>query len=399
MTRPPKTRHGIAAAGVVASMCLSGAAVADQVFNDDVIAQSSLCIGTDCVNGENFGADTLRLKENNLRIHFDDTSNSGSFPRNDWRLIANDRANGGASYLGIEDATAGRIPFRVEAGAPANALYVESDGDVGVKTANPVVDIHVVEGNTPTLRLEQDGSDGFAPQTWDIAGNETNFFIRDATNGSTLPFRIQPGAPSSTIYIADDGNVGMGAGTNPAAALHVRRSDGSAAIKVEETGSPAAARGLLSLVNNGRVYFALEDTSIPAGNFSGRIWNMQNDTGNYTITTAPGGTEFSLTPQGDLTISGDFISGTTTLTVPDYVFAADYELRPLSEVRAFISAKSHLPDVPSAAEIAGGGLNMGEMQMALLRKVEELTLYTLHQEDRITALNAEIETLRTQDAR
>jgi hypothetical protein len=68
-------------------------------------------------------------------------------------------------------------------------------------TSTPVVDLHVKDGNTPTLRLDQDGSDGFTPQVWDMAANETNFFIRDATNGSTLPFRIQPGAPESAIHI------------------------------------------------------------------------------------------------------------------------------------------------------------------------------------------------------
>ncbi len=196
----------------------------DIVHLDDVIIQYSQCVGMDCVNGENFGFDTVRLKENNLRIHFQDTSSSASFPSNDWRIVANDSSSGGANYLAIEDSTAGRIPFRVEAGAPANTLYVEADGDVGIKTANPVVDVHVVEGNTPTMRLEQDGSDGFTAQTWDVAGNEANFFIRDATNGSRLVFRIRPGAPESSIDIAGDGDVGVGT-SSPAADLHVRRTD------------------------------------------------------------------------------------------------------------------------------------------------------------------------------
>ncbi|MBC8184460.1 hypothetical protein H8E88_25475 [candidate division KSB1 bacterium] len=58
--------------------------------------------------------------------------------------------------------------------------------------------------------MEQDGSCGWTPQTWDVAGNEANFFIRDATNGSTLPFRIQPGAPSSNLCLKSDGKVGIG---------------------------------------------------------------------------------------------------------------------------------------------------------------------------------------------
>ncbi|MEO1370030.1 MAG: hypothetical protein AAFX50_22845, partial [Acidobacteriota bacterium] len=55
-------------------------ALKDQQFLDDVIIVGSACAGLDCNNGESFGFDTLRLKENNLRIHFNDTSNSASFP-------------------------------------------------------------------------------------------------------------------------------------------------------------------------------------------------------------------------------------------------------------------------------------------------------------------------------
>jgi hypothetical protein len=177
----------------------------DIIHADDVIAQFSMCIGNDCVNGENFGFDTLRLKENNLRIHFDDTSASASFPLNDWRIVANDSANGGANYLAFEDSTAGRQVFRVEAGARANALYVDSGGDVGIGTSAPAVDLHTKTGNTPTLRLEQDGTSGFTPQSWDLGGNEANFFLRDTTGGSKLVFRVRPGAAQDSIDITSTG--------------------------------------------------------------------------------------------------------------------------------------------------------------------------------------------------
>jgi hypothetical protein len=173
----------------------------DVVHNDDVIVGMSLCVGIDCVNGENFGFDTVRLKENNLRLHFNDTSNTGSFPTNDWRIVANDSANGGASYLAIEDSDAGRIPFRVEAGAPAHSLYVDDGGRLGLKTSTPSVEIHSTDGDTPALRLEQNGGAGFQAQTWDLAGNETNWFLRDVTNGSKLPIRVRPNAPTSSLDV------------------------------------------------------------------------------------------------------------------------------------------------------------------------------------------------------
>ena len=178
-----------------------------QVFVTDVVIQGSSCIGFDCVNGESFGFDSQRLKENNLRIHFQDTSNSASFPTNDWRILANDTSNGGSNYLGIEDANTGRIPFRVEAGALQHALYVAGNGNVGFGTSTPDKKIQATTGDSPAIRLEQDGTDGFDPQTWDIAANEANLFIKDVTNGSAIPFKIAVGAPANSFCIAADGNI------------------------------------------------------------------------------------------------------------------------------------------------------------------------------------------------
>jgi hypothetical protein len=185
-------------------------APADQCIYDDLIVTGSYCVGFDCTCNMSFGFDTIVLKENNLRIFFDDTSTTASYPRNDWRITINDSANGGASYFSIDDATGGRSPFRIEAGAPNYSLYVDDYGRVGFGTSTPYVEAHIKDSDTPTVRLEQDSSGGWTPQTWDMAGNESNFFIRDVTNGSKLPFRIRPGAPTSSIDIASNGNVGVG---------------------------------------------------------------------------------------------------------------------------------------------------------------------------------------------
>jgi len=64
----------------------------------------------------------------------------------------------------------------------------------------------------------------------------------------------------------------------------------------------------------------------------------------------------------------------------DFVFKPTYKLMPLCEVEKFVKTNSHLPEIPSAAEVSKNGLNMGEMQNKLLQKVEELTLYAIEQE-------------------
>jgi endosialidase-like protein len=187
----------------------------DFVIADDLIVQGSICAGLDCADGENFGFDTIRVKENNTRIQFDDTSTSAGFPANNWQIRANDSGSGGVNFLGFVDQGAtgnsetGTIVFAVNSGAGANSLRVASNSNVGLGTATPALDMHVNTTDTPAIRLEQNNSGGFTAQTWDIGANEANFFVRDVTSGSRLPFRVRPGAPTSSIDISASGNVGI----------------------------------------------------------------------------------------------------------------------------------------------------------------------------------------------
>ena len=77
-------------------------------------------------------------------------------------------------------------------------------------------------------------------------------------------------------------------------------------------------------------------------------------------------------------------------TGADFVFADDYQLRPLSEVKAFITENKHLPEIKSAQEMQENGVGINELQTQLLQKIEELTLYILQQDERIKALEAEL---------
>lgn len=70
----------------------------------------------------------------------------------------------------------------------------------------------------------------------------------------------------------------------------------------------------------------------------------------------------------------------------DYVFAPGYRLAPLGEVAKFVSTNHHLPNVPSAVEVVKNGVNLAAMDAKLLEKIEELTLYIIELESRITSL-------------
>ncbi len=86
------------------------------------------------------------------------------------------------------------------------------------------------------------------------------------------------------------------------------------------------------------------------------------------------------TPDEMLTVNGKIHAKEVlinTSILPDYVFNKDYPLMSLTEVKNYIDKNHHLPEVPSAAEVEKDGLKLGDMNLILLKKVEELTLYLI----------------------
>ena len=79
----------------------------------------------------------------------------------------------------------------------------------------------------------------------------------------------------------------------------------------------------------------------------------------------------------------------------DFVFEDDYELKSLEEVESFIGENGHLPDVPSAEEVEEEGIDLGEMDAILLKKIEELTLYMIELKKENEKLKSELENLKT----
>ncbi len=402
--------------GVRSSPSLSGPAsrfkpeVLDQVIPDDLIVQGSICTGFDCVNNESFGVDTIKLKENNLRIFFEDTSTSAGFASNDWRIVANDQPSGGANKFAIEDATAARTPMTIEADAPANALYVDSTGNIGLQQSAPGLDLHITTSDTPAMRYEQTNAGGFTAQTWDIGANEANFFVRDVTGGSRLSFRIRPGAPTSSVDIAADGDVGIGT-ASPRAKLHVMgtgavttfpTSVGAADFIVVENNGNANLALVGSATGQSLVRFTHDGSTITDGaltyNYSTNAMTfITNDAERARIDTNGSMGIGTTSPSsrlhvngGDVRVSGgSFIDDGVTLNAPDYVFDESYKLMSIDELASFIKTEKHLPNVPSATEFKAKGINLSKLGFNLLEKVEELTLYTVAQHEQIGTLKAQ----------
>jgi hypothetical protein len=391
------------AANQLQSKKKSGGAVTieDVVTPDDIIVQGSACIGLDCVNNEAFGFDTIRLKENNTRIKFDDTSTAAGFPANDWQLTANDSAAGGANKFSIEDITGAKVPFTITAGAATNSIFVDSTGRVGLRTSTPVLDLHITTGNTPAHRLEQTAAGGFTAQTWDIAANEANFFVRDVTGGSRLPFRIRPGAPTSSIDINASGQVGVGT-ASPSTQLHVVKTTGAVQefLRLDNpsnapaatadlqfrVGSTNTAKGLISSGFDGANFFL----SLGAGNPAGSQVRILGN-GNVGI-----GTNL---PAGRIDVNGTIFQRGLQLFA-DYVFEPAYTLESIEEHSAFMWNNKHLPAVGARTVDEKGRevVEIGARMRGMLEEIEKAHIYISTLSDRITEKDAALAKLERQNA-
>ncbi len=79
---------------------------------------------------------------------------------------------------------------------------------------------------------------------------------------------------------------------------------------------------------------------------------------------------------------------------PDYVFAKDYALPSLKETEKHIQEKGHLPGIPSAQEVKSSGVDLGEMNAKLLKKIEELTLYLIEMKKENESFKKDISELK-----
>lgn len=376
--------------GAVLPLMMCTAPAHSQIIDIDLdlgdLLGLGLCIGSGCDPDFESPDDELTLSGPILSILFDDTSDSPD-PSNDWRIEINDDNGPGEDYFAIADVTGGQQPFRIMGGAPGNALVLDDTGHLGLGTQFPLREIHLAASDTPGIRLEQTAGVR-AAQIWEVVANEANFMVSDVTN-ATMPFMIEASAPDDGLVIDAQGKVGFGVSA-PEEQLHIRSNaadtDAFALFDANGSGSDSAFR----LRQNGTVPTTWE-------------FRNQQSSGRLNVGIAGGNTPLKIEDTAvnnllklgrnnrpdEVVVTGKLVVNDVQLSVPDYVFADEYVLRPLAEVQAFIDTNSHLPEVPSEADIKANGVNMTEMQMTLLKKVEELTLYTIEQEELIATQRAQ----------
>ncbi len=266
-------------------------------------------------------------------------------------------------------------------------IKVNLDGNVGIGTTNPTyrLEVHGVlaikNGNTDLL-LYRDNDVG----DWSLLRTNTG-------NGLALIGRPDDVALSVSRTTS---NVGIGTIT-PDEKLHV---NGTATITANignvtgphwQTGKHTlelqnsdAGDVVLSFHRAGYTSAAIKHPSFGGLAFSAT--GGYNQTHMYLKANGYVGIG-TTTPDAKLTVKGKIhaeeVKIDLSVPAPDYVFKKEYDLLTIEEVQQHIQEKGHLPNIPSAKVMETEGVDLGVMNMKLLEKIEELTLYTIQQQKQI----------------
>ncbi|WP_234859281.1 tail fiber protein [Aquimarina aquimarini] len=294
----------------------------------------------------------------------------------------------------------GLISFVLFTNAQENKI--DSTGNVGIGTTNPTAKLEIKGSGdgTEILKLSTERpwvfkQEGTGPSSslvlQELSGNKY-FKIKSYDNNDV--YWIQ--SSSGDGYFK--GKLGIGT-TNPSAKLEIKGSgDGTEILKLsterpwvfkQEGTGPASSLVLQEL--SGNKYFKIKSYD------NNDVYWIQSSSGDGYFkgklgigTTSP---DMKLTVNGN--IHAEEVKIDLNIPAPDYVFKEDYNLRSIEEVATFIKENSHLPEIPSAKEFEQNGVMQAEMDMSLLKKIEELTLYTIQQEKKIQKLERENEELKS----
>lgn len=288
-------------------------------------------------------------------------------------------------------------------------MRITESGNVGINTMTPGARLEV-NGIT---RITTGNNNYLAVGAYNISTDNFAYFSSGGqSNGTGIKFETTNGSGVNTgavrMTITNDGTVGI-ATITPNAAYKLDVNGAINATSLNVNGTPVS--GSQWTTNGSNIYFNTVGsvgigTATPSASYkldvNGAVnatslyVNGQPFTGSSQWTTSGSNAYFGLTgnvgigstnPDAKLTVNGTVHAKEVRVDLsvpgPDYVFEKEYKLMSLEDVKAYIDKHNHLPDVPSAAEMEENGISVSEMNMILLRKVEELTLHLIDQERRL----------------
>lgn len=276
------------------------------------------------------------------------------------------------------------------------------NGSVSIGSSNSASKLDVrTSGVGPAdqyaLYLQNPSNAGYAAVEMNFgSGSISNSSIKaqrnNLTNGSSFIFSTSDASGTSQprMTLNDFGKVGIGT-LAPWAKLDIRTGGASGtdqdALNIKNPSSAAYAGVTLTMGSGSNSFSTIQAQRNNLTNGSTLIFNTSdasetsqprmiiNDAGNIGIGTLQPGS-FKLAVEGKIAARG--VKVTLANPFPDYVFESNYQLRPLANLESYINQNKHLPGIPSAAEVKKeGGIELGEMNVKLLEKIEELTLYVI----------------------
>lgn len=263
-------------------------------------------------------------------------------------------------------------------------------GRVGIGTSTPTAQLEIAGGDLWTtsgwrksMKLGTGGSIMFNTGTQYVGMGATSpnglYFFSSTAENTTAPAQYR-------MVIKTDGNVGIGT-IDPQAQLDVQ---GTFRLGVGGgTGGLAYCIGF-NRIGNAQLFGTTPEGLALGGDVTGIDMAILPN-GNVGIGTAY--------PQSKLSVRGNIVAQKVKVTLtsadwPDYVFHKEYKLPSLQEIESYILQHNHLPGIPNAKEIETNGLDLGEMNKQLLKKVEELTLYMIEMDKRNQVLETEVKKLK-----
>ncbi len=273
---------------------------------------------------------------------------------------------GSGSHNIIQGSSSGLQFYNYYSSGPwTERMRIDPSGKVGIGTTSPSAKLHISAADrTQALRVYMDG-------------NTTNYLTLGQGSGGAV---IDPigtgnlflGYDVSTNVIVGGNNSGkLGIGTStPASMLHINSAVERNTFRIYKNTTTA---NYLSIWQ-GDGGAAID----PIG--TGKLWLGYDQA---TTVLVPGSIGIGTTNPGSYKLAVEGKIGAREVNViatnpwPDYVFEKNYNLPTLESIKTYIDQNKHLPEVPSAKEIEKNGVNLGEMNALLLKKIEELTMYVI----------------------
>lgn len=312
-----------------------------------------------------------------------------------WSLSGN--SAGSSNFLGTTNSQA--LNFKTN--NVTRMTLSATQAFLGIGTTSPNMNLHIHSSNTSILgsvaalqitnvNTGSTANDGFTIQQWNKAvfinqlEKEGLYFINNGqgfmidTNGY-VGFNTY--YPKQKIHVVDH-NILISHSSVRAPGVQ------NGAILFGDEASPDCTHGAWGIE-----YVDSENEGYGLNFF--KPWTSCNtNPGNYKLFLADNGNIGigTNTPQAKLTVDGNICAKEVRVSLsgspcwPDYVFANDYDLMKISDLKKYIQANSHLPGIPSAAEVEGNGVELGSTTELLLQKIEEMTLYIIQLEERIQQL-------------